>query len=230
MNSKDIIKMNNDLREELSEENKKIYEDMLVYIRLNANKSEQQTEEVLLELLEHLLQAQSEGKTAKDVFGDDFKVYCDELIEEIPGEKKSQALLFGSYIIMHYLAILSTFYGASSFLLHQFFDIGSIEFTFSLGSGAAIILIDLILLYFFIKVVFRWMKGSTFREKEIKKWVEFLQIWLICVVFIGLSLAVTIFMPDFGGPISIPVLTFVGVGIILFIVSFVLNKKYRITK
>ena len=47
MNSKDIIKLNNNLREKLSEENKEVYEDMLVYIRLNANKSEQQTEEVL---------------------------------------------------------------------------------------------------------------------------------------------------------------------------------------
>ena len=90
MNAKDIIELNNELREQLNKENLAAYEDMLTYIRLSSNKSEQQTEEVLLELLEHLLEAQKSGKTAKDIFGEDIKQYCDELINEIPGEKSQK--------------------------------------------------------------------------------------------------------------------------------------------
>lgn len=230
MNSKDFIKLNNDMREKLSEENKEIYEDMLVYIRLSGNKSEQQTEEVLFELLEHLLEAQKEGKSARDVFGNDFKKYCDELIAEIPGEERSFALVFGGYIVLYFLGILSTFYGLGNFLIHQFFDVGSSDYTFSIGSGITVVILDLLILSGFIIFVLRWLKNSTFKVKKPNKWVEFLRLWLISMIFIGATVGIPIIMPSFGSEITIPVLSFAIVGIIFFIISFILNKKFRITK
>jgi len=230
LNSKDFIKLNNDMREKLSEENKEIYEDMLVYIRLSGNKSEQQTEEVLFELLEHLLEAQKEGKSARDVFGNDFKKYCDELIAEIPGEERSFALVFGGYIVLYFLGILSTFYGLGNFLIHQFFDVGSSDYTFSIGSGITVVILDLLILSGFIIFVLRWLKNSTFKVKKPNKWVEFLRLWLISMIFIGATVGIPIIMPSFGSEITIPVLSFAIVGIIFFIISFILNKKFRITK
>jgi DNA-binding ferritin-like protein (Dps family) len=230
MNAKDIIKLNNDLRDKLSEENKEVYEDMLVYIRLNANKSEQQTEEVLYELLEHLLEAQKEGKTARDVFGKDLRKYCDELIAEIPGEGKSLAIVSGTYMVIYFLAIISTCYGLGNFVLSQFSDRVSNDFTFSLGSGITVVIVDLLLLSVFIFAILRWIKNSTFKEKKTKKWVEFLQLWLISTAFIGATVVIPIIMPSFGTEITIPVLSFAGVGILLFLLAFVLNKKFRITK
>ncbi|WP_096270928.1 DUF1129 family protein [Paucisalibacillus globulus] len=230
MNSKDFIKLNNDMREKLSEENKEIYEDMLVYIRLSGNKSEQQTEEVLFELLEHLLEAQKEGKSARDVFGNDFKKYCDDLIAEIPGEERSFALVFGGYIVLYFLGILSTFYGLGNFLIHQFFDVGSSDYTFSIGSGITVVILDLLILSGFIIFVLRWLKNSTFKVKKPNKWVEFLRLWLISMIFIGATVGSPIIMPSFGSEITIPVLSFAIVGIIFFIISFILNKKFRITK
>lgn len=230
MNSKDFIKLNNDMREKLSEENKEIYEDMLVYIRLSGNKSEQQTEEVLFELLEHLLEAQKEGKSARDVFGNDFKKYCDDLIAEIPGEERSFALVFGGYIVLYFLGILSTFYGLGNFLIHQFFDVGSSDYTFSIGSGITVVILDLLILSGFIIFVLRWLKNSTFKVKKPNKWVEFLRLWLISMIFIGATVGIPIIMPSFGSEITIPVLSFAIVGIIFFIISFILNKKFRITK
>ncbi|OEF97171.1 DUF1129 family protein [Desulfuribacillus alkaliarsenatis] len=56
--------------------NLKYYEDMLIYIRFSYNKSDQEVEEVLSELLDHLLDAQAEGKTAYEVFGDEPKKYA----------------------------------------------------------------------------------------------------------------------------------------------------------
>jgi DNA-binding ferritin-like protein (Dps family) len=218
------------MREKLSEENKEIYEDMLVYIRLSGNKSEQQTEEVLFELLEHLLEAQKEGKSARDVFGNDFKKYCDDLIAEIPGEERSFALVFGGYIVLYFLGILSTFYGLGNFLIHQFFDVGSSDYTFSIGSGITVVILDLLILSGFIIFVLRWLKNSTFKVKKPNKWVEFLRLWLISMIFIGATVGIPIIMPSFGSEITIPVLSFAIVGIIFFIISFILNKKFRITK
>ncbi|WP_347862474.1 hypothetical protein U0355_04750 [Salimicrobium sp. PL1-032A] len=59
MQKKEMIKSNNEKRKELTEENREYYEDMLLYIRLSYSKSEQDMEEVLAELLDHLLEAQS---------------------------------------------------------------------------------------------------------------------------------------------------------------------------
>lgn len=77
MNSQELIKLNNKKREKLNEENLKYYEDMLVYLRLSFLKSEQETEELLNELLDHLLEAQEEGKDFTEVFGDDPNAICE---------------------------------------------------------------------------------------------------------------------------------------------------------
>lgn len=78
MNAEELIQINNEKRKELTKENKEYYEDMLVYVRLSYDKSEQETEEILTELLDHLVEAQEEGTTAKDVFGQEPKKYADE--------------------------------------------------------------------------------------------------------------------------------------------------------
>lgn len=61
MNAQDMIKLNNKQRELLTPENEVAYSDMLVYLRLS-NVPEQQVEELLLEILDHLIEAQRENK------------------------------------------------------------------------------------------------------------------------------------------------------------------------
>ena len=56
---------------------------MLVYLRLS-NVPEHQVEELLLEILDHLIEAQAENKNAYDIFGNDLQSYCDELIALYP--------------------------------------------------------------------------------------------------------------------------------------------------
>ena len=63
MNAEQLAELNFEKRKELTKENLKYYEDMLLYIRLSYDKSEQETEEILSELLDHLLEAQKEGRT-----------------------------------------------------------------------------------------------------------------------------------------------------------------------
>ncbi|GAE09666.1 hypothetical protein [Paenibacillus sp. JCM 10914] len=72
MNTKQMIKQNNKLQDEMTPSNLDYYQDMVVYIRSSAIQ-EAKGEELLLELAEHLLEAQAKGKTAQEVFGDDPK-------------------------------------------------------------------------------------------------------------------------------------------------------------
>ncbi|WP_156290238.1 DUF1129 family protein [Oceanobacillus salinisoli] len=229
MNAKDIIKMNNEKREQLSEKNKAYYEDMLTYIRLNTTKSEQQTEEVLLELLDHLLEADAQGKTAKDVFGEDLQAYCNELLTEIPGEKVLKNIYFISFLILDLLAILALFQGIVGYGLYTLFDIGTNSLSFPLGSGLLIGIIDLLLIAFWVVIILKWLKGSTFQKKKQNKWIEFLQLWLICSVFIGLSLVAFMFMPDFGITVNIHHLMIAGSGLILYLIKMFINKRFRVT-
>jgi len=79
MNAQDMVELNNKKRELLTSENEAAYGDMLVYLRIS-NVPQQQMEELLLEILDHLIEAQAENKSAYDIFGNDLQSYCDELI------------------------------------------------------------------------------------------------------------------------------------------------------
>ncbi|WP_372633702.1 hypothetical protein [Cohnella sp.] len=114
MNIKQMIVQNNERRKLLEPHNLAAYEDALVYIRLNG-RSEHSTESILLELLEHLIEAQRHGKTAKDVFGDDLRAYCDSLVAAIPHQSK----LSWVFDILRYISILL----GSLFAVHTVFQL-----------------------------------------------------------------------------------------------------------
>jgi DNA-binding ferritin-like protein (Dps family) len=82
MTAEEMIQVNNERRKQLNEENRKYYENMLVYLRLSPI-PEKKTEELLLEMLDHLLIAQEEGRPAKDVFGKNPEAYCKEVVQSM---------------------------------------------------------------------------------------------------------------------------------------------------
>lgn len=102
MKTTDLIKQNNELRKQLTPENKKYYEDILVYIRVNLNKEEQQTEEILLEILQDILDAQKKGTSAQVFFGKNPKEISDAILTELPSdsEKYWSKLFFIFFLIL----------------------------------------------------------------------------------------------------------------------------------
>ncbi|MBG9857446.1 DUF1129 family protein [Bacillus wiedmannii] len=104
MNAKDMIELNNKKRELLTSENETAYGDMLVYLRLS-NVPEHQVEELLLEILDHLIEAQAENKNAYDIFGNDLQSYCDELISALPAQTKLEKTSLIGFVISLLLAI-----------------------------------------------------------------------------------------------------------------------------
>ena len=47
-----------------------------------------------MEMLEHLIEGQYDGKTARDIFGNDPKGYADEIISQLPPEEKRDLVKF----------------------------------------------------------------------------------------------------------------------------------------
>ncbi|MBT2287868.1 DUF1129 family protein [Paenibacillus albidus] len=221
----ELIQLNNTKRSQLTRENLKYYEEMLLYIRFASGRSEQQTEELLLELLEHVLQAQQEGRTAEQVFGDEPKAYCEELIGEIPGETRKNQLLISARITLLFLAVSSFFSGIAGAGMYYLFHIGSGQTNFHIGSALIVVSMDVLLLYLFIMTVLRWVKASTFKKAKPKKGLEVLQFAGISTLSVGLFVAVLIITPDLGPAASIPTLYLAGIGIVLYMISLLFKNR-----
>ena len=103
MNIADLIKQNNELRQQLNEENKKYYEELLVACRMkNTTKNESALEIQLLEILQDLILYQKQGKNFTDVFGNDINQLSSSIIAELPKENKMKIFRFS----LVYLLIL----------------------------------------------------------------------------------------------------------------------------
>ncbi len=94
MNTKELIELNNKKRAALTKDNEAYYSDILIYVRLKLELSESRSEEILMEILDHLLEGQDEGKTATDIFGAEPVAYAETIIAELPKEKKRNITLF----------------------------------------------------------------------------------------------------------------------------------------
>ncbi|MBC8632099.1 hypothetical protein H8697_10365 [[Eubacterium] tenue] len=81
-NAKELIELNNTYREQLNEENKEFYDDILVYIKAKSFfKDERQVEESLLEILTDIIEAQNQEVKASDYFGKNPKEISDEILK-----------------------------------------------------------------------------------------------------------------------------------------------------
>lgn len=164
--TKRLITENNEKRRQLSKINKDYYNDMLLYIRLQLFISERESEEILMELLDHLLEGQSEGKTAYQIFGNDPQGYADEIIEQLPKEKKGS---FSLFILEMVGTLISWFLIARGF----FYIIGSrfktIDPTVYLFELFIYSLLILIIVAFGISFIFKLIKNTLFIDPRFAK-------------------------------------------------------------
>ncbi|KMN44261.1 hypothetical protein [Bacillus sp. LK2] len=160
MKAKDLIELNNQKRKLLTTENETAYSDMLIYIRL-AKVPEYQAEELLIEILDHLIEAQQEEKSAYDIFGDDLQVYCDELISALPKQILWEQLSIPLFITSYLLAIYFTISSIIAFVLPLFSDESRFKFVH----------IDFIFLFVFtisihlvIRFIFNFINTDLFNK------------------------------------------------------------------
>ncbi|MGX1456182.1 DNA-binding ferritin-like protein (Dps family) [Bacillus thuringiensis] len=167
MNAQDMIELNNKKRELLTSENEIAYGDMLVYLRLS-NVPEHQVEELLLEILDHLIEAQAENKNAYDIFGNDLQSYCDELIAALPAQTKLEKTSLIGFVISLLLAIqfgMDTLASLFIFLFEKDTDIISPPFSIP-GTTLSISLIVLgILLILYLLKRYSFNKKINWKKR-----------------------------------------------------------------
>jgi uncharacterized membrane-anchored protein len=230
MNAKDLIALNNEKRKQLNEHNRNYYEDMLVYIRSHLLLSEQQSEELLMELLDHLLEAQKHGKSAEDVFGKDPKAYCDELIRQLPKEKKRNIYAFIGYLMIQLFALITLATGAVELVAELFTDVDD---TVYLGKEFVLFVIDFAVILLVVALVMLSVRKSVFCDvlstfgSKVK---EFLVVLFAFCLVIGMFVLVERLIPEFGYRIEAGGMVRILFGLLVLAVTWRLNKKFRIAK
>jgi uncharacterized membrane-anchored protein len=218
--AKQLIEENNRKRELLNSQNQKYYNDMLIYIRLQLSLSEQQSEEVLMEMLDHLLDGQSERKTAQEIFGDEPKQYADEIIENLPKERKREVIPFILGIGLNLISLILMIRGLIILIISQFkhVDITVYPFSTMIKFAALTGFITFGVWYFF-----RVIKQSLFNEKASEK-KNMVKIGLFAALTMSGFIIISKFTPDIGSKFPFTWWASLVTGGILWIIVFVVKK------
>lgn len=217
---KKLIRQNNEKRELLSPENKKYYEDLLVYIRANLTKEERATEEVLLEMLDHLLEAQKDGKTAVEVFGKNPKELGDEILAALPEESRKHLMQFAFEILFTFFGWYLVVGGLLPLLIPR--SNKNVQTIFA-GNLVVSVLFLTGSLMMFAYLYFELMKKEAFQERKNDR-IKTILIALTASVLFVLSFIVKFSIEPFGPAFEVSSYTIFGIGCFFLLCSYLLKK------
>lgn len=216
-----LIKLNNEKRKLLTEENEAYYTDLLVYIRTQWRLSEKQTEEVLMEMLDHLIEAQSDNKTAEDVFGDDPLQFAHDLIEEIANEQPRNWLKFLGGLSVMLLGWVLVIRAVVLFMLSFVTDVQieiNILKTVVISFGIAGFVISN------IWFILREVKGDLFQTKKRSQLKPMMKTGSFAAMTMAMLLLIVKYFPTIG--ISIPFSARMSLIFGIIILSLYYGRKY----
>lgn len=225
MKTKDIIEQNNLKREELTPENLKVYEQVLMYLRCDLSISERVTEVTLMDLLDHLLEAQMHDVTTEEFFGNDPEQFAKDLVAEIPKESKRNMWMFGASILFMLFAIFRGISGIADFiivnLLHR-------DNAINLGSELTANLITSITIGAIIFGIVKYLQHSAFKDEETtgQKVTLFFIVWIAMMI----PFLVSMFLPKLvhiGPVVHIPWYVNIIIGIVFYLIYKLLFKASR---
>ncbi|GGB01439.1 hypothetical protein GCM10007190_06890 [Macrococcus hajekii] len=194
MKTSELIELNNEKRELLTKENMREYDKVLIYLRLEWRLSTLATEELLNDLLDHLLEAQQKGITTEEFFGDDTELFAKDLIAELPKESRrnTTALLsiltimpLGSILFIHGLVDLI----ASFFIDPKPVDVGSFIVSYLLLITSFLLMLNYVIRYFQKDEMAATGKAST--KKRV---LQFINLYLLSGIVFALFIIPLIFL------------------------------------
>ena len=219
--TKELIEENNVKRDLLTEDNEKYYSNLLMYIRSRLSISEHSTEEVLMEMLDHLLEGQEEGKTANKIFGDNPKQYADELIRQLPKEKKRDLFQFGTQIVTNMLGWFLMIRGIVIVIISQFKEVDSSIYLYSDLALFGAILIAAVL---GVWMIFKMISKTAF-HKNIKVWKTSMLVGLGGAVLGTGVIATSYFYKEQGPSMPFPWYWSIIIGGGLWLISRIIKRK-----
>lgn len=184
--AKKLIKQLNSASAKLSSENKKTFDDIVVYIRLSNIKTKD-AEDFLQQLLDSFLNAEEQVVNIETVLGtSDIKAYCDEIVNTY---KASYNILSRSSEFIMYTGMFFTMLTAINFITQNLVLIiksGIHSFTFTLDYNLGM-LVQLLFIILAVYLIMLSVKKSCFKiEQKVNKIKDFLILWLVCIAVFGI--------------------------------------------
>ena len=90
--TKKLLKENNKFEKNLSKESNEILTDIVVYLRGSAI-SEYHQEEVRRDISQMLFDGEKRNESVRDIIGEDYKSFCDEIVKSFPPRSKIERFL-----------------------------------------------------------------------------------------------------------------------------------------
>lgn len=178
--AKELVNTNNELREKLTSENKKYYEDLLVYIRTaGLFYDDYEIENLLMQILQDIMCAQDNGESAEDFFGKSPKIAANELIHNLGKSSKKETL-----------KLVGLVFGISSL-----FTLMSALSSEGKGINVIVLILNALLSFLFVKIVFIIVHKSIYTKVTNKKLSFVLFLWLPITIAIGLYVFIELFTP-----------------------------------
>ena len=103
--TKQLLEENNRRGEQLTPENQKILVDIVAYLR-GSSASTYQQELVHRDILDMLQEGEARGQSAKEVIGEDYQAFCDEILAELPKRSAGQQTVYGLSVVSLSAAVL----------------------------------------------------------------------------------------------------------------------------
>lgn len=219
LKASELIEQNNQKRALLTEENEKYYTNLLLYIRTKLTLSEQQSEEVLMEMLDHLIEGQKDGKTALEIFGDDPKGYADEIASHLPHENKRDSFLFmceiainliGWFLIMRSI-IIPIIGGEDSEKVY-------------VTSSLLLIILIMIMTALGVKMIFGLISQKSFDEKATDKKLMIKAGLYGAGGFLVIAI-ISFFIKEVGPSFTLQWQISLGLGSILLLITWLMKKS-----
>ncbi|UBH09094.1 DUF1129 family protein [Macrococcus armenti] len=216
MNTEQIIEQNELKRKELTPENLEVYKKVLMYVRADISISERVTEEVMLDLLDHLLEAQLHDVTPSEFFTDNPEQFAKDLIAEIPEESKRNKSLFIISISCIFVAMIFLGNGLVQLALSYF----NLENKKAIVPFILSIVLSFLITILIINLLFKFVQRSIFHKKHYFKLI--LPFVLILLMYYSELLFNNIF-PD-ADKIVIPTYIYFIISALLFVTYKLMYK------
>ncbi|MBD8013796.1 DUF1129 family protein [Planococcus wigleyi] len=216
----ELIEENNHKRELLNVENEKVYEDLLLYLRTDLRIDEHAGEEILMDLLDHLVEAQEDGKSAKELFGESPQKYADELIENLPSQKRRNVFLFSASQVLGLTGWFAASFGMISLIVSFFRPVDN---SIALGSLLLMLLSVMLVAFVGVSVIFKIIRSSVFQAEK-KKWQAYVKAGLYGAAAFACVVLIAWLFQDFGPVIKLEWWLFLLIGLVFLAFSKLMYK------
>lgn len=224
--TKELRRVNNQLDKQLTAENNEVMAGIICYLRV-ANISEYNQEVVRQDLLEMTLSAQERGEDIKTVIGEDYKVFCDNIVASLPQLSKKERIIGFLDILFMVIAeialinIIISPYTIS--LIRDIINKQPLSYEISFPIGTVIVCIVIVLFSIsIIKIIGKFsIKYEKKAENKVKSKIKsFFKSYLIGLII----MAVLLFFAWIGRDILFSVNIFAACAFVL--VMYIIHRAF----